>query len=89
MTQQYGENAEAYLKFMNVEMMALQQIIAETVLSEEATKNGIVVSDAELRKSIARMGGFYNRKGQFDRDLYVKTLRRYQLTPTAFEALQR
>lgn len=67
----------------------LQDLIQEEVLSEQAKKYGITVSDAELANAIQRYPAF-QRDGRFDRNMYFQVL--YQMlrtTPKEFEESQR
>lgn len=67
----------------------LQDIIQEEVLSEQAKKYGITVSDAELAATIQRFPSF-QQDGRFDQRAYFQVL--YQIlhtTPKEFEESQR
>ena len=87
--EQYGDKAEDYMKFFSLEEMTLQELIREKVLLDEATAKGIVVSDQELQGAIRKMGAFHGKNGRFEKQLYVKQLRRYGLAPLEFEESQR
>jgi peptidyl-prolyl cis-trans isomerase D len=87
--EQYGDQAEAYLNFLSVETMVLDQLIQTKLLEDEAAIKGIVVSDLELQKAIQMYPAFQNSSGNFDMQLYVKQLRRAQMTPQTFEDAQR
>lgn len=67
----------------------LQGLIQEEVLSEQAKKYGIKVTDAELAAAIQRYPAF-QRDGRFDQAAYFQVL--YQMlhtTPKEFEESQR
>lgn len=87
--EQYGDKAEDYMKLLSIENMTLQELIREKVLLDEAAERGIVVSDQELQGAIRKMGAFHKKDGRFDKQLYVKQLRRYGLSPLEFEESQR
>ncbi len=67
---------------------ALQQLIGNELLVQEAKRIGLRVSDEELEQSIMRMQSF-TRNGVFDRRVYEMILARAELKPAAFESSQR
>ena len=86
---QYGANADQYMQMLNIEMMALNELIRDAVLYDEAVAKGIEVSDLELRQAIGQYPGFHNKNGVFDKQIYIKQLRRLGMSPTDFENHQR
>jgi len=72
----------------NLKSQALQELIANRLLLQEAEKVGLHVSDKELQTAIMKMPAF-SREGAFDRKQYERLLDRYNMTPAMFEASQR
>ncbi|HTG01544.1 MAG TPA: SurA N-terminal domain-containing protein [Nitrospirota bacterium] len=72
----------------SLRQQALQELIVNRLLIEEAKRIGLQVSDAELQAEIMRMPAFA-RDGRFDRQLYDRILDRINTTPAKFEASQR
>ncbi len=71
-----------------VRNQALQELISERLLSQEADRMGIRISDEELRKSITSIPAF-SPNGTFDKRTYDYYLDRVNQTPAVFEATQR
>ncbi len=67
---------------------ALQELIVNRLLIEEALQLGLRVSDEELQSVIMKMPAF-SRDGRFDKRIYEQILDRINMTPAAFEANQR
>ncbi len=67
---------------------ALQGLIVNRLLIEEAKRIGLRVSDEELQTAIMKMPAF-SRDGRFDKQAYERILDRVNMTPAAFEAGQR
>jgi len=65
----------------------LDQLITLRLLTQEAQKLGLVVTEEELRDSIAAIPQF-QANGRFNRELYLRVLRVNELTPVDFEASQ-
>ncbi len=72
----------------NLRTQALQELIVNRLMVEEARRIGLQVSDDELRAAILKMPSF-SQNGRFDRRTYELILDRYNMTPAAFEASQR
>ncbi len=81
-----GQSNEGLTKLLKNQ--ALQELIQERLLSQEADRMGIRISDEELRKSILDIPAF-NPGGRFDQKTYEYYLDRINLTPAVFEASQR
>lgn len=77
------------LKQMQIGPQVLQQLIIETLLQEEATRVGIVVTPLELRRAIERIPVFHNAQGKFDPEAYIRILTSQRSTPGRFEEEQR
>lgn len=67
---------------------ALQELIVNRLMIEEARRIGLQVSDAELQAVIMKMPSFA-RDGRFDKQIYDRILDRINMTPARFEASQR
>ena len=67
---------------------ALQELIVNRLMIDEAERIGLRVSDAELQAAIMRMPAF-SVDGKFDKRAYDRILDRINMTPAAFEASQR
>lgn len=67
---------------------ALQELIQNRLLSQEADRMRIRISDEELQASILEIPAF-SPAGTFDRKTYEYYLNRINITPAVFEAGQR
>ncbi|MDJ0913183.1 MAG: SurA N-terminal domain-containing protein [Desulfobacterales bacterium] len=87
--QQFGQNLNSQmLEMLQVKRQALDSLINEKLMLQEAKHLGIRVSDQELTDSIASIGAFQTA-GVFDIRRYEDVLNRNKLTPKAFESIQR
>jgi peptidyl-prolyl cis-trans isomerase D len=87
--QQFGGNLdENMLNMLNLERQALDSLVDQSLLRQEAKRLNIRVSDEELVESIQDIPAFQNNGG-FDRDIYNRVLGMNRLTPEAFETMQR
>jgi peptidyl-prolyl cis-trans isomerase D len=84
----YGANAQAVLKSINIRQEAVQRLIEQQLIGEEARHLGINISDAALQDKIAKEPVF-QRDGQFDFDTYQEVLRANNLLPAEYEADER
>ena len=71
-----------------VRKQALQELIQNRLLVEEAERRGLKVGDEELQAHIVQMAAF-NNQGRFDQRVYERTLQNVNMTPAVFEASQR
>ena len=67
---------------------ALNELISNRLLVQEAERLGMKVTDAELQASIMNMPVFAG-EGTFNRKVYERMLDRVNVTPAVFEANQR
>jgi peptidyl-prolyl cis-trans isomerase D len=67
---------------------ALQELIVNRLLIDEAEHLGLRVRDEELQAAIMKMPAF-SRDGKFDKQTYDRVLDRINMSPSAFEASQR
>ena len=93
MIKQYQEMSRSDLtpeliKAMRLKEMALDRLIAETLLMQAAERQGLTVSDADLRKQIENFP-FFQRNGKFDEHLYFMMLAQNQLSSAEFEEQER
>jgi peptidyl-prolyl cis-trans isomerase D len=79
---------EEMARLLNLKQQALETLIQQKVLLEEAKRQGLTVTDAEL---ITRVQNYpvFQVDGKFDRSRYVQVLRFSRLTPEDFEQSQR
>ena len=83
-----GRLDENMLKMLNLKQTALDSLIDQVLVRQEAAKLDFRVSDAELAKAIMEVPAFQS-SGVFDDDLYNRVLRLNRLTAEEFEAGQR
>lgn len=67
---------------------AMQQLISNQLMLQEAARIGLEVDEGELRDSIMAMPQF-QQDGRFDKDGYIQILQMNSLKPSDFEELQR
>jgi len=93
MIRQYQEMSRSELtpemiKAMRLKEMARDRLLAEALLLQAAERQGLTVSDAELRERIQSYP-FFQRDGKFDENLYFILLARNQLSSAEFEEQER
>ena len=88
LAQMYGANANQILRNMNLRQEALNQIIEDRLISEEARHIGLGVSDDSLADRIAKDPHF-QENGQFDPQRYQELLQANQMLPADYESMQR
>lgn len=89
MRQQFGNNLnEDLLKMLNVEQQALNRLIDQKLLLDEAERIGLRVSDEELAVAIRAVPAF-QANGTFDAQRYQRVLDNNRMTPESFEFEQR
>src|SRR5580704_7977179 len=80
----YGANAQMVLHNINLRQEALNQIIEQRLIAEEARHVGIRVSDESLASNIAADTKFQTG-GSFDADRYQQILQANDLLPSDYE----
>jgi len=75
-------------KQLKLKQQALDSVIEETLLLQEARDQGLEVSKQELVDSIAQIPAF-QEGGVFNKDRYIQVLNYQHLTPDDFETMQR
>jgi len=84
----YQGNFNAELeKQLNLPKQALQQLIEEELLIQQADQLNLTVTKAELVDSIAKYDAF-QLNGEFNRDRYLEVLNYQRLNPEQFENSQ-
>ncbi|MEM1233908.1 MAG: SurA N-terminal domain-containing protein [Pseudomonadota bacterium] len=69
---------------LGLQGQALQNVVSQRALDNEASVLGLSVGDAQVRERLLS-SGFVGLDGEFDRALYADTLRRNGLTEGAYE----
>jgi len=88
LSQIYGPNAESVLHNINLRQEALNQIIEQRLIADEARHVGVRVSDETLANSIAADPKF-QQDGAFNADRYEETLQDNNLLPADYETMIR
>src|SRR5271166_692388 len=86
--QMYGTAAPAMLKTINIRQEAVERLIENQLVGEEARHLGISIGDQALQDKIAKAPAF-QRDGQFDFDTYQDVLRNNNLQPSEYENAER
>ena len=85
----FGNNLdEDMIEKLQVKKQALNQLISNTLLLQEAKRLKFRVSDTELASAISEIPAF-QRAGTFDPQLYRNVIERLRMTPEEFEVAQR
>ena len=80
--------SEEMIERLNLKEMAVNSLVEEVLLLEEAEKLNLEVTDDELRESIIGYPAF-QKDGVFKSSLYTQLLRYNRITPEEFEDSQR
>ena len=87
--QRFGDNFnQDLIKALKLEKQALDRVIDQKLLHEEAIRMDLRVSDSELARSI-REQPFFQTAGSFDPKRYQSLLSANRMTPDAYEESQR
>ncbi|MDD2389301.1 MAG: SurA N-terminal domain-containing protein [Desulfobacterales bacterium] len=87
--QRFGSSLnDDMINLLQVKHQALDRLIDQRLLLQEADELSFKVSDSELAETIRSMSAFH-ANGVFDQGLYKNILSRYQMTPEQFENFQR
>lgn len=76
-------------KIFGIDQQVVTNLVTEAVLSEEARKLGLSVSDAMVARSILEDPAFRGPNGQFNRDFFEQILRNNSLSEAAYVQEQR
>lgn len=77
---------ESFVK--TLKSQALQELVVQRLLVQEADRIGLRISDEELQAAIMKTPSF-SRDGRFDKKIYERILDQINMKPAAFEANQR
>ena len=89
MRQRFGDNLnDELLKLLQVKKMAMNRLVEDRLVSLEADRLELTVSDEELQASLISIPAF-QKDGKFDIDTYRRVLARNRLSPEVFEPMQR
>lgn len=87
--ERFGNNlTEEILKMLELDRQALDQLVNQRLLLQEAEKLQFKVTDQEVVDSIRSWGAFQNN-GRFDSQLYRRVLAFNRLTPEQFEEIEK
>lgn len=82
---QNPEISQEDLKAMGFKRQVAQQLIVQTLLTQEAERMGLAITPVELRKHIESFPFFHNDQGKFDAARYKEVLQMQSETPGSFE----
>jgi len=89
MREQFGDNLnDDLLKALNVKQQALNNLIEQKLVANEAKKLKLIVSDKELTDALMSIKAF-QKEGAFNMEQYKKVLGFNSLNPEIFEVRQR
>ncbi len=83
-----GNLTEELLKGLKVKEQAVDNLLKQAIVLEQASVLGVQASDEEIKNTISTYPAF-QRNGFFDHKVYEQALRQNRMTPENFEALQR
>ncbi|MBF0234484.1 MAG: SurA N-terminal domain-containing protein, partial [Desulfamplus sp.] len=87
--QQFGNNLnDELIKMLQVKKQAMDRLIEERLIADEADRLDIQVSDKELQDSLLEIEAF-KKNGIFDLQTYRRVLTANRLIPDTFETMQR
>jgi peptidyl-prolyl cis-trans isomerase D len=84
----YGPEAAAAMARFNVREQALEQLVDQQLVLDEAKHLGLTINDAELERMIESQSAF-QVDGRFDFAIYQTALRGQNMRPADFESLVR
>ncbi len=88
MRQRFGDNLnDEILQMLQVKKQALDRLIDDRLISGEANRLKIAVSNQELANSLLDIPAF-RKDGVFDLSTYKAVLSRNRMSPESFEAMQ-
>ncbi|MEG2140669.1 MAG: SurA N-terminal domain-containing protein, partial [Bilophila sp.] len=82
---QYPDLDPTMLKSLKLKQQVIQQLILEALITQEATRLGVMVTPVELRKTIEGLPYFHNAEGVFDAETYLRMLKAQNDTAGHFE----
>lgn len=78
--------AAEQMREMGLPRQAIQQLVFEAALAQEAARLGLTVTPAQLRRAIEKMPVFQNGEGKFDAEAYKRILGAQGGSLSRFEA---
>ncbi|OGL39569.1 MAG: hypothetical protein A3C43_10775 [Candidatus Schekmanbacteria bacterium RIFCSPHIGHO2_02_FULL_38_11] len=78
------ENADEYLKTVDLKKIVLDRLIERTLLSQLAKKMEITATDEELVDRLKKYDVFLNERGDIDNDRIVNVLEKNRIDPKNF-----
>ncbi len=84
----FGDQDLPQTLLLQLQSLAVDQVVTETALKQYLVDAGFAVSDAQVA-SIIRDADDFKTDGRFDPELYRRLLAQNRMTPAAFEADQR
>lgn len=80
----YGQNAQSVLQTMNLRQTAVEQLIEQALILNEARRLGLSIGDNALARAISSQSAFQT-DGRFDVNRYQAILRDNDLLPATYE----
>ncbi|MDR3320459.1 MAG: peptidylprolyl isomerase [Desulfovibrio sp.] len=74
------------LKKRGLGRQVLQEIVSESLLSQEAARCGLTVSATELRQTVGQIKAFQDEQGRFDPEAYKRVLLAQHTSPARYES---
>ncbi len=88
MRNRFGDNFnQDLIEMFNVKRQALDMVIEERLLAQEAERLGVIVTEEEIRNSLLSIPAF-QKNGAFDMEQYKRVLSANRMTPESFEESQ-
>ncbi|MFO7748683.1 MAG: SurA N-terminal domain-containing protein [Desulfobacteraceae bacterium] len=89
MRRRFGDNLnDELIGMLQVKKQALDRLIEDRLVANEAEKMDITVSDKEVRDSLLNIQAF-RKNGVFDMETYKRVLARNRMSPESFETMQK
>ena len=74
---------------LGLQNMAMNQLVERALVTQEAKRQGLVISDEALAKAIVELPGFKGADGRFDREGYLRAVESAYGSVQAFEKVMR
>lgn len=89
MRSRFGDNlSDEIIEMLQVKKQALDRLIEDRLVSDEAARLEIEVSDQDVRDSLLGIPAF-RKNGMFDMETYKRVLARNRMSPESFENMQK
>ncbi|MDR2820065.1 MAG: peptidylprolyl isomerase [Desulfovibrio sp.] len=73
------------LKSMFLGRQVLQELVMQTLVTQEAARAGITVTPLELRQAVGQIKAFQDANGRFDAEAYKRVLAAQRISPAKYE----